>query len=280
MFKFPTNRLRVSVFLAVLSLLSGLVLLVPGSPPGLYMLVPAVTTVLLMVVFTRDGWRREGWRQLGFGRLRSSAGVLLPALLVPLVVVSVGYLALPVLGAAVLKSGQGWAALAISLLGLVPAATLSALLEEVGWRGYLLPKLAGLGSVAAGWTLGLIWAAWHLPLMLVGSYHGGEGLDWTLLLFVLTVVAFGFLANELRMQTGSIWPAALLHGAHNAAWHVWREVPQEGHAALVNLVAGEKGLVTLALYGAAAVAVCLLPGMWTARYRLNAGTRSSTRLWT
>ncbi|WP_027483523.1 CPBP family intramembrane glutamic endopeptidase [Deinococcus pimensis] len=264
--KMPESR-QVLVFLALLILLSSLALLVPGRPAGLYMLAPALTTLLMLLVVTRDGRRAQGWRALGFRQWRGHVPSLLVALLLPLVVVSAGYLLLPALGVSGLNPPEGGMTTVLKMiLALVPAATVSALMEEVGWRGYLLPRLARFGSVTAGLTLGLVWAAWHLPVMLAGSYHAGEPLDASLLLFALTIVAFGFIANELRMRTLSLWPVALLHGAHNAAWHVLRDLPASKVWA-VNLVAGEKGLVTLALYGLVAVLVVVVPGTWTASRR-------------
>ncbi|REJ33335.1 MAG: CPBP family intramembrane metalloprotease domain-containing protein, partial [Bacillota bacterium] len=39
-----------------------------------------------------------------------------------------------------------------------------ALGEEIGWRGYLLPQLAGLGRRRALLLSGFLWSIWHLPL--------------------------------------------------------------------------------------------------------------------
>ena len=36
--------------------------------------------------------------------------------------------------------------------------------EELGWRGFLLPRLAKhLGEVRAAWVMGLFWSLWHVP---------------------------------------------------------------------------------------------------------------------
>jgi membrane protease YdiL (CAAX protease family) len=35
--------------------------------------------------------------------------------------------------------------------------------EELGWRGYLVPRLrTRFGSVAAAWMMGVLWSAWHI----------------------------------------------------------------------------------------------------------------------
>src|SRR5262249_55855143 len=48
--------------------------------------------------------------------------------------------------------------------------------EEIGWRGYALPRLAGrLGLARASIVLGVIWACWHLPFFFIpGSDNSGQ----------------------------------------------------------------------------------------------------------
>ena len=48
--------------------------------------------------------------------------------------------------------------------------------EEIGWRGYALPRLAGhLGLAPASIVLGVLWACWHLPLFFIpGADTSGQ----------------------------------------------------------------------------------------------------------
>lgn len=99
--------------------------------------------------------------------------------------------------------------------GLVPK-TGRALGEEIGWRGFLVPELAkvmGFGGV--GLVSGLMWAAWHYPLILFSNYNAGTQAWYALTCFTVMVVAQSYIAAWLRLRSGSVWPAALLHGSHN-----------------------------------------------------------------
>ncbi|MGX1695285.1 CPBP family intramembrane glutamic endopeptidase [Microbacterium keratanolyticum] len=94
---------------------------------------------------------------------------------------------------------------------------LPALGEEVGWRGWLLPKLLPLGPWPAIAASGVIWGLWHAPVILLGhNYPGAPG--W---LAMLAMIAFctivGGLLGWLRIRSDSVWPAALAHSALNAS---------------------------------------------------------------
>jgi len=45
--------------------------------------------------------------------------------------------------------------------------------EEYGWRGYLLPRLLPLGELKATLIVALIWALWHVPILLIGLELSG-----------------------------------------------------------------------------------------------------------
>ncbi len=99
-----------------------------------------------------------------------------------------------------------------AFVNLVPA-----LGEELGWRGWLLPKLLPLGTLPALLITGVVWGLWHAPLVLLG-YNYPDAPGWLgLTAMVGMCIPVGAVFGWLRLRSGSVWPAALAHGAFNAA---------------------------------------------------------------
>lgn len=93
----------------------------------------------------------------------------------------------------------------------------SAIGEEIGWRGFLVPVLAQrLGFTGVALVSGIVWALWHFPLIIFGTYSSSAPKWMALLCFTIMIVATGSMAAWLRLKTGSVWPAAMLHACHNA----------------------------------------------------------------
>ena len=92
-----------------------------------------------------------------------------------------------------------------------------ALGEEIGWRGLLVPELLKVTSFRnTALISGLVWALWHFPLIIFADYKAaGTPVPFQLGCFAVMVVSSSFLYAWLRMRSGSVWPAALLHAAHN-----------------------------------------------------------------
>lgn len=86
--------------------------------------------------------------------------------------------------------------------------------EELGWRGYALPRLAQrVGLATASLILGVIWAAWHLPLFVLPD-SGSTGQSF--LVYLLHVMALSVVASYLYWKTGgSLLIVMLLHAAVN-----------------------------------------------------------------
>jgi membrane protease YdiL (CAAX protease family) len=111
------------------------------------------------------------------------------------------------------------ALVAIQLAAIPLNAVLSApaaLGEEVGWRGWLLPRLMPLGPWRALMVTGVVWGLWHAPLILLGYNFGRPGIDG-LAMMVVGCVLLGILLGWLRLRSGSVWPPVLAHASFNAA---------------------------------------------------------------
>jgi membrane protease YdiL (CAAX protease family) len=90
--------------------------------------------------------------------------------------------------------------------------------EEFGWRAYLLPKLLPLGARKALLIIGVIWGIWHWPVIFMGyeygfGYWGAPVVGPLLFLFFTTSLSIIF--GWLVLRAGSVWPAAIAHGAIN-----------------------------------------------------------------
>lgn len=103
------------------------------------------------------------------------------------------------------------------------AATMGLLLgfgEEFGWRGYLLPKMMPLGGRKAVVWVGVIHGIWHWPFIFMGYEYGfgywGEPVVGPLL-FVVFILCLSVFLAWVTLRSGSVWPAALGHGAINAS---------------------------------------------------------------
>ncbi len=101
-------------------------------------------------------------------------------------------------------------------IALVVTLFMGPLQEELGWRGYALPRLLRRwSSVRASLVLGVAWACWHLPLY--GLDAGGQERA-PLVLFLVSVVALSIVYTWLWLSTGrSLLIAVLLHSAINVA---------------------------------------------------------------
>ncbi|WP_445357368.1 CPBP family intramembrane glutamic endopeptidase [Microbulbifer sp. ANSA002] len=100
--------------------------------------------------------------------------------------------------------------LSVLVLGLIGAFG-----EELGWRGFLLPKLVSGGVKNPYLVSGLVWASWHLPLIAYGGFYQTDYTLLMALIYGLGIIAMSFVFSELRMRSGSVWVATIAHAAHN-----------------------------------------------------------------
>jgi membrane protease YdiL (CAAX protease family) len=87
--------------------------------------------------------------------------------------------------------------------------------EEIGWRGYALPRLqARHGALAASLLIGVVWAVWHVPKFLTA----GSAQDYSPWLFLVDTVANAVLYTWVFNSTGgSLLKVTLLHASLNTS---------------------------------------------------------------
>ena len=93
--------------------------------------------------------------------------------------------------------------------------TIFALGEELGWRGFLLPRLLPLGQWRAIGLSGVIWGIWHAPAILQGHNYPSHPVAGVFMMIVLCVL-LGAILSWLYLRTRSPWAPALAHGSLNA----------------------------------------------------------------
>lgn len=235
---------------------------------------PAIASIISRLAL------REGFADVSFrwgGRAGTTACGL--ALIFPLIV---GFVAYGIAWSTGLAQFQG-TRIAARLPGLpVPvgflvslafSATVGALLgclsaagEEIGWRGYMLTRLIDARVPQPVLVSGIIWGAWHTPLILSGQYAAGAHPNVSALLFMVNIVAFAYLAAHLRLSSGSVWPAVVLH----AAWNAIIQGSFDRNTAGTPMVVGESGYLTT-------VVTILVVAWMLRRQQLDEGRRLQPR---
>ena len=87
--------------------------------------------------------------------------------------------------------------------------------EELGWRGYLLAKLAPIGLGRASILIGIIWGVWHAPAIFMGLNYPGHPFLGVLMMIWFTI-GWSVILTWLREVTQSVLSAAFGHGLINA----------------------------------------------------------------
>ena len=93
--------------------------------------------------------------------------------------------------------------------------------EELGWRGFLLPKLQKqFSEVKSAILIGLIWFVWHIPLFWApfGTLVSGDPISYLpVLTYLIMIIAISCIITWLVNQSkGSVWIALLFHLSLNA----------------------------------------------------------------
>jgi membrane protease YdiL (CAAX protease family) len=121
--------------------------------------------------------------------------------------------------------------------------------EELAWRGFALPRLlTRYNALVASLVLGVLWAAWHLPLVWTEGAPLYQQPVWLLL---LDMTAKSVLFTWVFLHTrGSLLLAALLHATTNL-FVVSPVVAEAGSVALLLLAAAAKWVLVVVVIAVA-----------------------------
>ena len=231
--------------------------------------------------------------KLPFASLGLAWGGLRYALIgygLPVVYALIAYLLIWTTGLGIFPDADGMAAIAVKLgwhptgpavfiscylllLGTTQLITsvAHALGEEIGWRGFLAPRLvARFGFTVGNVLVGLIWGLWHVPLLLFADYNLGTPWWFSLPCFFTLTIGLSVILTWLRLASKSVWPCAILHASHNLFIQ-----------GFFTPLTGSRGEVTKYVIDEFGVAVPLVAllfalGVWQRHKRLMVGEASSS----
>lgn len=175
----------------------------PGQQPG-------QAFFLVLMFAPTAGALLARWR--AGGRIRwGRPGAWLLAGLAPAAAALVAYLVGAAVGWDVEDPGVLARALALAPLSIL-TASLSAVGEEIGWRGFLWPTLRrDVGFWTASAVVGVVWWLYHLPMVLLGWYGTIAGLP----AFTVAIAGFTLFVGVVTDRSRSLWPSVVAHGAWN-----------------------------------------------------------------
>jgi membrane protease YdiL (CAAX protease family) len=245
----PTRQ--IVVFLAItygLALAIALALPHAGIAPLISILVPVTAVAITVALTVPRGDRRTIWAAVGWrppGMVAVLAAVLGPAAIIGL---SFGVAA----AAGVVRLPGPDAGAGIGLLRVLLAIAVFAVVflgEEVGWRGFLLLRLAEVTSGRSAAVLtGAFHAIFHLPLLLLTTTYQSAGSRWIVVPTVMvTLTLAGVWYGWLRFWSGSVWTVTLSHSAFDNIVETVGGVAVAASPVTMAYVTTETGLVTMGI---------------------------------
>ena len=219
-----------------------------GIAPLLSIAAPVLGFVITMAFAVPRRQRRAVLATVGFHPRRGRG--LLIAVVGPVLIGAVsfgvatafGVVRFPGLGAVSVSGGLN------ILVGTV-ISTFVFLGEEIGWRGYLLFRLAEVTTPRKAAILtGAFHAIFHLPLLLLTTTYQSAGQRWIVVpMVMITLTLAGVWYGWLRLSSGSIWPVCLSHSVFNNVMESLAGVAIVTSAATMAYVTTETGVVTMVI---------------------------------
>jgi len=270
--KIQRAKIGLQLFLSILiitSIILNVVVIITKSMPLIvvYMFTPAFSSILTRIIL------KEGFKDVSFslGNLKIWKGIGF-ALLIPMIICGITYSIAWFSGLARFQPPQGGMLEPIyNILGfqylpiplsfifiVVLSGVLGSLLnlipvmgEEMGWRGYMLTRLIDAEFSRPILISGLIWATWHVPIVIAGLYVEGTSALLSVLGIYFCIVPFSYITAYLRLITGSVWPSVIIHTTWNAI--IQGPFARASTGDQTEIWIGESGLITAIIILATAI---------------------------
>jgi len=220
------------IFLAIVTILSSLFhyAIVNLYPSRIYigalMWCPAVAAIITLKIKGRSisslNWNWENWKYIRLSYFVPALYVSITYLLIWLFtlgglpneeIVMKWTKELGLVGIGTLKPTFA-VIVAVILLGTVGVirAMSTTLGEEIGWRGFFIYELRKvLSFTAVSIFSGIIWAAWHWPLIV----YYGENIALEMTTFFIVIISMSFIMTYYTFKSKSLWPAVIFHAVSN-----------------------------------------------------------------
>ncbi|OZB90428.1 CPBP family intramembrane glutamic endopeptidase [Paenibacillus sp. XY044] len=231
---------------------------------ALSQLAPIITVILMLIILPG---RRDALRSSGLGTVGGLRWYF--AAILSIVPIGVGFVAAWAFGIVHLPSAeflsQGTAHFTVSEYAWYitksswsPIMLISMLIfsfgEEIGWRGYLQPKLTEACGIRKSIMItAAVWACFHYPFYI--NQYNADGNVWIdLVLFTVMIFPLSVFMGWVRWRSRSIWPVVLIHMIINLSRN-WLEQLFFDKASGWSYVAGESGVITIAVWAACAAVI-------------------------
>jgi len=232
-------------------------------------LVPVTAVTIMTFTVFRRGQRKAMWRGIGLNRLGLRWWPV--AIVIPFVLMAIAYGVALVLNVAELNNPSGLPGyLAANGVGMVINLLIGAIVimgEEIGWRGFLLPRLqTALNRRPAALLTGFIHGLFHLPLILLTTVYDNVGSRWVIApVVVLVITGGGVFYAWLRDHSQSVWPVAVAHNVVNTVFELGTKATVTASPVALAYVAGEGGLATCVAVWLVAGVLLGMKSQWSSR---------------
>ena len=181
--------------------------------PVIYLALAGPSIAGILSTFLVDGWpgirelvaRLLNWRIAArwYAVALLTAPLLMTAILLVLSLISPAFLP----GIAITKDKAGL------LLAGIPMGLAAGFLEELGWTGFVMPRLRQrYGVLTTGLIMGVLWGAWHFPLFSGSARVSGLSPSFFLAVLLFSwLPAFRVLMVWVYDRTGSLLLVMLMH---------------------------------------------------------------------